>query len=103
MPTASVGVILSAVPLGVSGQPCPERLPVPISAGRPQSSLPHLPPNRIASHSPSLPTKRVEAATVSARSTGRVVPEVAGIIERVLVPALVSKYIAQLISNGKHS
>jgi hypothetical protein len=42
--------------------------------------------------------ERVESATESARSTGQVSPEVAGFIERVVVPALVKRYISQLSS-----
>ena len=101
IPTPSVGVILSAaMPLRGLRTGLSPRISGPDSSRQTAVSPPHLSPDRIASHGPSLPTKRVEAATVSARSTGRVVPEVAGIIERVLVPALVSKYIAQLTQMG---
>jgi hypothetical protein len=100
VPPPSMGVLLSSVPSGVYGV-CPQGLLVPIPVGRPQSSLPHLPPNRIANSSPSpKATERVESATASPRSARQVSPEVAGIIERVLVPALVKRYIAQLSSTG---
>jgi len=46
--------------------------------------------------------KRVKSATSSAKSTRQVSPEVAGFIERVVVPALVKRYIAQLSSTGEH-
>jgi hypothetical protein len=49
------------------------------------------------------PTReRVESATEAARSTRQVSPEVAGFIERVVVPALVKRYISQLSSSREH-
>src|SRR6202050_2461806 len=98
MPTASVGVLLSAVPFAVYGV-CPQGWQPPIPVGRPQSMLPLLPLNRIASPSPSPATERVESTTaVSAKSTRQVRPETARFIERVLAPALVKQYIAKLSS-----
>jgi hypothetical protein len=48
------------------------------------------------------PPKAAESvAAGSARSTRQVSAEVAGFIERVVVPALVKRYIAQLSSTGE--
>jgi hypothetical protein len=103
IPTPSVGVLFSAaVPLAVYGEVCPQGFLVPIPVGRPQPILPHLPPNRIASPGPSIATERVESTTaVSAKSTRQVRPETARFIERVLVPALVKQYIAELSATGE--
>jgi len=103
IPAPSVGVILSAVmPLGVYGEVCPQGFPVPTPVGRPQPILPHFSPNRIASFGPSRVTERAESATAaSAKSTRQVRPETARFIERVLVPALVKRYIAKLSSTGE--
>jgi hypothetical protein len=102
IPTLNMGVILSTMPFGVYGEVCSQELPVPIPVGRPQPMLPLLPLNRIASPSPSLAMERVESTTaVSAKSTRQVRPETARFIERVLVPALVKRYIAKLSSTGE--
>jgi hypothetical protein len=102
IPTPSVGVLFSAaVPLAVYGEVCPQGRPALIPIGRPQSSLPILPANRIASPDAPLPKERVEAATVPARSPRQISPQAARFIERVLVPALVKRYIAKLSSMGE--
>jgi hypothetical protein len=66
------------------------------------SSTEHLPSSFPKSLGRPYPSKEEESPTAgSARSNQQVSPELAGFIERVVVPALVKRYIAQLSPTGE--
>jgi hypothetical protein len=102
MPAHSVDIPLSAAdPLGVWGEGCPQRCSVPIPASNCQWASSSQLTKRRTQPTASLSKEEDAFATTITAKSKHVKPEVVQFIERVVVPALVKRYIAQLSASGE--